>query len=137
MTDRQTLAHKESGPALLGNQRVRGHGFDLCFGAIFSTRGFYLLAWRNQLFRRNRMKKMGGSRLKRKRYAMPDDIREALARNSLLQTYHDRPRYQQNDYIGWITRAKRDDTRRQRITQMLQELARGDRYMKMAYKTKE
>jgi uncharacterized protein YdeI (YjbR/CyaY-like superfamily) len=81
--------------------------------------------------------KMDGLRLKRKRYAMPDNIRESLVRNSLLQAYHHRPRYQQNDYIGWITRAKRDDTRRQRITQMLQELARGDRYMKMAYKPRK
>jgi uncharacterized protein YdeI (YjbR/CyaY-like superfamily) len=83
------------------------------------------------------MMKMAGSRLKRKRYAMPDDIREALGRNSLLPAYHDRPRYQQNDYIGWIRRAKRDDTRRQRLTQMLKELARGDRYMKMAYKAQK
>jgi uncharacterized protein YdeI (YjbR/CyaY-like superfamily) len=83
------------------------------------------------------MMKTDGSRLKRKRYAMPDDVRESLARNSLLQAYRDRPRYQQNDYIGWITRAKRDDTRRLRITQMLQELARGDRYMRMAYKARK
>jgi hypothetical protein len=41
--------------------------------------------------------------------------------------------YQQNDYIGWITRAKRDSTRQQRIDQMLDELTRGDAYMKMAY----
>jgi uncharacterized protein YdeI (YjbR/CyaY-like superfamily) len=81
--------------------------------------------------------KMDASRLKRKRYAMPDDIRESLVRNSLLQAYHNRPQYQQNDYIGWITHAKRDDTRRRRITQMLQELARGDRHMKMAYKAKK
>ena len=81
--------------------------------------------------------KLDASRLRRKRYAMPDDIRESLARNSLLRAYHNRPQYQQNDYIGWITRAKRDDTRRRRITQMLQELARGDRYMKMAYKAKK
>ena len=81
--------------------------------------------------------KLDASRLRRKRYAMPDDIRESLVRNSLLQAYHNRPQYQQNDYIGWITRAKRDDTRRQRLTQMLQELARGDRYMKMAYKAQK
>ena len=80
---------------------------------------------------------MDGSHLKRKRYAMPDDIREALVRNRLLRAYYDRPPYQRNDYIGWITRAKRDDTRRQRIAQMLEELARGDRYMKMVYKAKK
>ncbi len=83
------------------------------------------------------MMKPIGSRPKRKRYAMPDDIRTALARSSLLQAYQDRPPYQQNDYIGWITRAKRDNTRQERITQMLRELARGDRYMKMVYKAKK
>jgi uncharacterized protein YdeI (YjbR/CyaY-like superfamily) len=77
---------------------------------------------------------MDRSRLKRRHYIMAGDICAALVRNGLLRAYHDRPSYQQNDYIGWITRAKRDNTRRQRITQMLQELARGDRYMKMAYK---
>jgi hypothetical protein len=50
MTDWRTLAHKESGPALLGDRRVGVHGFDLCFGAIFATRGLYLLALCNQLF---------------------------------------------------------------------------------------
>jgi len=81
--------------------------------------------------------KMDGARLKRKRYAMPDDVGESLVRSSLLQAYHDRPPYQQNDYIGWITRAKRDETRRKRIAQMLQELAGRDRYMKMPYKPKK
>jgi uncharacterized protein YdeI (YjbR/CyaY-like superfamily) len=78
--------------------------------------------------------KMDRSRLTREHYAMAGDIRVALVRNGLLRAYNDRPPYQQNDYIEWIMRAKRDDTRRLRITQMLQELARGDRYMKMAYK---
>jgi uncharacterized protein YdeI (YjbR/CyaY-like superfamily) len=80
---------------------------------------------------------MDGSHLRRKRYVMPDDVREALARNRLLGAYYDRPPYQQNDYIGWITRAKRGDTRGQRIAQMLEELTRGDRYMKMVYKAKK
>jgi uncharacterized protein YdeI (YjbR/CyaY-like superfamily) len=83
------------------------------------------------------MQKPGKSHLKRQRYEMPDEIREALVRNSVLQAYYDRPAYQQNDYIGWIGHAKRDETRRERITQMLQELARGDRYMKMPYKAKQ
>jgi Bacteriocin-protection, YdeI or OmpD-Associated len=37
--------------------------------------------------------------------------------------------YQQNDYIGWITRAKQQATREKRLQQMLDELATGDRYM--------
>lgn len=77
------------------------------------------------------------SPLKRQRYAMPDDVREALVRNSLLKAYRDRPPYQQNDYIGWITRARVDGTRNRRIAQMLQELAQGNRYMKMKYTAKK
>ena len=80
---------------------------------------------------------MDGSHLRRKRYAMPDDVREALARNRLLRAYYERPPYQQNDYIRWITRAKRGDTRGQRIAQMLEELTQGNRYMKMVYKAKK
>jgi hypothetical protein len=41
---------------------------------------------------------------------MPDYIREALTERNLLEAYHVRPAYQQNDYIGWITRAKREET---------------------------
>lgn len=38
---------------------------------------------------------------------MPDFVSQALAARGLEQAYRDRPAYQQNDYIGWITRAKR------------------------------
>jgi uncharacterized protein YdeI (YjbR/CyaY-like superfamily) len=68
---------------------------------------------------------------------MPDDVREALTRRGLMQTYRDRPPYQQNDYIGWITRAKRVETRQRRLSQMLQELELGDRYMKMPYRARK
>ncbi len=44
--------------------------------------------------------------------------------------FHARPAYQQNDYIGWIIRAKGEDTREKRLAQMLQELEGGERYMK-------
>ena len=44
------------------------------------------------------------------------------------------PPYQRNDYIGWIAGAKREETRRKRLSQMLDELRGGDRYMKMAYR---
>ena len=76
------------------------------------------------------------SRLKRPRYPMPDFIREALEAHGLSEAYFSRPPYQQNDYIGWITRAKREQTKAKRLTQMLDELAGGDRYMKMAYSAK-
>jgi len=65
---------------------------------------------------------------------MPTDIRRALEEAGLTEAYDDRPPYQRNDYIGWITRAKRDDTRQRRIEQMLAELIAGDVYMKMEWR---
>ena len=41
---------------------------------------------------------------------MPDFIRDALLECGLMEAYRSRPPYQQNDYIGWITRAKRQAT---------------------------
>ncbi len=76
------------------------------------------------------------ARLKRPRYPMPPFIRKALAEGALMDAYKSRPAYQQNDYIGWITRAKLDATRDKRLAQMLDELERGDAYMKMAYRAK-
>jgi len=67
---------------------------------------------------------------------MPDFIRQALEENGLMDRYHTRPPYQQNDYIGWITRAKMESTSQKRLDQMLDELRRGDSYMKMSYKAK-
>jgi uncharacterized protein YdeI (YjbR/CyaY-like superfamily) len=64
---------------------------------------------------------------------MPDFVREVLVDSGLLSAYRRRPPYQQNDYIGWINRAKRAETKQRRLEQMLYELERGDLYMKMAY----
>ena len=76
------------------------------------------------------------SPLKRPRYPMPDFIRDALEERGLSDAYYVRPDYQQNDYIGWITRAKREETRQKRLAQMLVELEKGDVYMKMDWKKK-
>lgn len=76
------------------------------------------------------------SPLKRPRYPMPDFIRDALDEYELAEAYFARPDYQQNDYIGWITRAKRERTRQKRLAQMLVELEKGDVYMKMDWKKK-
>lgn len=76
------------------------------------------------------------SRMKRERYPMPDFIRDALAAERLTAAYNARPPYQRNDYIGWITRAKLPATQQKRLAQMLEELAKGDVYMKMAYRAK-
>jgi len=64
---------------------------------------------------------------------MPDDIRQALDARSLLDAYNERPFYQRNDYLGWIARGKRPDTRRKRLQQMLTELDQGGIYMGMAH----
>jgi uncharacterized protein YdeI (YjbR/CyaY-like superfamily) len=70
----------------------------------------------------------------RPRYEMPDYIREALSARGLIDAYRARPPYQQNDYIGWITRAKLEATKKKRLNQMLDELERGGVYMKMNWK---
>jgi hypothetical protein len=38
-----------------------------------------------------------------------------------------------NHYVGWITRAKLDSTKKKRLDQMLDELERGDVYMNMRW----
>ena len=77
------------------------------------------------------------SHLKRPRYEMPDFVRKALLEYGLMEAYRSRPPYQQNDYIGWITRAKRQATKEKRLAQMLIELERGDKYMNMDYRPKK
>jgi uncharacterized protein YdeI (YjbR/CyaY-like superfamily) len=72
----------------------------------------------------------------RPRYEMPAFFREALNAHGLMDAYQARPPYQQNDYIGWIMRAKMDATRQKRLNQMLDELERGGVYMKMKWKPK-
>jgi uncharacterized protein YdeI (YjbR/CyaY-like superfamily) len=89
------------------------------------------------LLRKNKMRKEQASRLKRPVYPMPDFIHSALLKHGLLEAYQNRPAYQQNDYSGWITRAKQQTTREKRVPQMLEELATGDRSMKMAYTAKQ
>jgi len=51
----------------------------------------------------------------------------------VVHAYQSRPAYQQNDYIGWINRAKRQETKEKRLHQMLDELEQGDVYMRMAW----
>ncbi len=76
---------------------------------------------------------MTATGLKRPRQPMPAFVRAALLERGLLDAYRRRPAYQRNDYLGWITRAKRAETQAKRLTQMLAELERGDVYMNMAY----
>ena len=51
----------------------------------------------------------------------------------MASDYESRPAYQQNDYIGWIERAKRQETKEKRLQQMVDELKAGDVYMKMKH----
>ncbi len=62
---------------------------------------------------------------------MPDDVRAELEEYQLLALYEERPFYQRNDYLAWISRAARVETRRKRIEQMLEELIQGGVYMGM------
>ena len=62
---------------------------------------------------------------------MPDDVRDALERSGLTELYLERPFYQRNDWLAWIGRAKRPETRQKRLRQMLAELEQGGVYMGM------
>lgn len=73
------------------------------------------------------------SRLSRKINSIPDFVSDAISEAGLLAAYRRRPAYQQNDYLGWITRAKKRETRLKRLDQMLYELQRGDVYMNMRW----
>ena len=70
---------------------------------------------------------------KRPTHAMPDDVGAALRSGGVEGDYRARPPYQRNDYLGWIDRAKRDDTRRDRIATMIAELKKGGVYMGMKH----
>lgn len=73
------------------------------------------------------------SNLKRQRNPMPDFVKIALEANSLMNAFNNRPAYQQNDYLGWISRAKRQETKLKRLQQMLDELSQGGVYMNMRH----
>lgn len=77
------------------------------------------------------------SGLKRPRHPMPDLVKHALNKAGLMAAYKERPAYQQNDYIGWISRAKRQETQEKRLSQMLDELETGGVYMNMRHRASE
>jgi uncharacterized protein YdeI (YjbR/CyaY-like superfamily) len=68
---------------------------------------------------------------------MPDDVRHAIEARGLMDAYRSRPLYQRNDYIGWIAGAVKEETRRKRLQQMLDELAEGKHYMNMAWRARK
>jgi uncharacterized protein YdeI (YjbR/CyaY-like superfamily) len=73
------------------------------------------------------------SNLKRPRHPMPDFVKRALEERGLMEAYKERPAYQQNDYVGWINQAKRQETKEKRLRQMLDELEMGGVYMNMEH----
>jgi uncharacterized protein YdeI (YjbR/CyaY-like superfamily) len=73
------------------------------------------------------------SGLKRQIRSMPDYIKQTLEEHGLIEDYKKRPAYQQNDYISWIERAKRVETKQRRLKQMLDELELGGVYMNMKH----
>lgn len=75
--------------------------------------------------------------LTRTHHKMPNYVREALNERKLMDAYRARPDYQQNDYIGWITRAKREETKQKRLSQMLEELEEGKLYMNMKWRPRQ
>ena len=72
-------------------------------------------------------------KLKRLIHPMPSFVKQALEARGLKEDYRSRPAYQQNDYIGWINDAKRQETKEKRLHQMLDELEKGGVYMKMLH----
>jgi uncharacterized protein YdeI (YjbR/CyaY-like superfamily) len=73
------------------------------------------------------------AKLKRPKHPMPGFVKKALEERGLLEEYQGRPAYQQNDYLGWINKAKRQETKEKRLRQMLEELEAGGVYMNMAH----
>lgn len=78
-----------------------------------------------------------GTTLKRDLHPVPAFVKSALTERGLMAAYRRRPPYQRNDYIGWITSAKRDATQRKRLAQMLAELEGGRLYMNMVWHPSE
>lgn len=73
------------------------------------------------------------SRMKREIYEVPDWVTNAIKERGVAEKFRMRPAYQQNDYVGWITRPKREETRQKRLRQMLDELEAGGVYMRMKW----
>ena len=69
----------------------------------------------------------------RARQDMPDFVREALDARGLRAAYDARPPYQRNDYLLWINKVKRDETKQRHLAQMLDELEAGGVYMGMPW----
>ena len=72
---------------------------------------------------------------KRPEQPMPSDVRDELVASGVQEIYESRPPYQRRDYLMWIAQAKREETRRKRLAQMIAELEAGE-YMGTPYRGK-
>jgi uncharacterized protein YdeI (YjbR/CyaY-like superfamily) len=72
--------------------------------------------------------------LKRPKQVMPPFVNEALKENQLEDAYSARPAYQRNDYLMWINKAVKAETKQDRLRKMLAELKQGHGYMGMEWK---
>lgn len=79
----------------------------------------------------------GTERLTRALVPMASDVRAAIRGRGLGDAYEARPAFQRNDYLMWIEKAKRPETRKKRLEQMLDELARGGVYMNMRWSPRQ
>jgi uncharacterized protein YdeI (YjbR/CyaY-like superfamily) len=69
---------------------------------------------------------MSGTRSPKQALPVPDDLKRALARNKKARdAFAAFPPSHQREYIEWITQAKRDETRSQRLATTLEWLAEG------------
>lgn len=57
---------------------------------------------------------------------MPGNVKGALAKAKLLETFQERPQYQQTDYLKWIALAAGPQQKTQRIEQLVDELTKGN-----------
>ena len=69
----------------------------------------------------------------RQREDMPEFVRQALEERELRDRYDARPPYQRNDYLLWINKVKREETKQKHLAQMLDELEAGGVYMGMTW----
>jgi hypothetical protein len=76
------------------------------------------------------------NKLTRKIKDIPAFVEKALKEENLMEKYKQRPDYQKNDYIRWITQAKLETTQLKRLAIMLSDLKKGDVYMGMKYNGK-
>jgi uncharacterized protein YdeI (YjbR/CyaY-like superfamily) len=69
-------------------------------------------------------------KVKRKPWPMPDYFADALKKNKKAAAYFAelKPTYQR-EYLGWISAAKRDETRKQRLRQTIKALAAGRKWI--------